>query len=205
LKTGDEPIIREVTTRMSRFVCGLDMPSESKKEAAYIVETEVPLVFSRYTPDKVTAEKNVYLITKLEKSGTRIFLAPGVIALIMFFRSKGDEKTAKAVQRALQDYFTSHIKGASADGNDLLINNKKIMGITAIQRIDSEMMMVRYMLTMNVEHIAAITTDTDFEDRKYKNITGVCNETDVSTDEVRAMVEESINIVTAWRTKDDPE
>jgi lipoate-protein ligase A len=190
---------------MSRFVYGLDTPGEIKKEAAYIVETEVPLVFSRYTPDKVTAEKNVYLITKLEKSGTRIFLVPGVIAVILFFRSEGDEETAKAVQAALQDYFTSRIKGASADGNDLLINKKKIMGITVIQRIDSEMMMVRYMLTVKAEHIAAITTATDFEDRKYKNITGICDETDLSTDEVREIVEESIKIVTAWRTKDDPE
>ncbi|MDR0464244.1 MAG: hypothetical protein LBG94_03900 [Treponema sp.] len=77
LTNPDDPKIREVTTRMSRFVCNLETEEERYKEKAYIVETDIPIVFTRYTPDKVISEKNVYLITTSEKNGSRIFPKAG--------------------------------------------------------------------------------------------------------------------------------
>jgi hypothetical protein len=205
LKTGDEPVIREITTRMSRFVLALDAPGEREKEAAYIVETETPVVITRYTPDKVGAEKNVYLITALEKSGSKIFLAPGVITPVMFIRVNGGEKTALEVRKALGDYFTARIKGAYTDGNDLLINRKKVTGFTVIYRVDSRMLMAAYMFTIKAAHVAAMTTGADFEGCKYTGIAGVCDETGLSENDVRAMVEESVSMVMNWRPAGDTE
>jgi hypothetical protein len=199
LKTPDDPIIREVTTRMSRFVCGLETEQERGKEKAYVVESDFPLVLSRYTPDKVTADKNVYLTTACEKNGSRIFLVPGVIALIMFFSAKGDERTAEEARKMLQDYFVKRIEGSCAEGNDILINKRKVMGITVYYNPVHNLVMIRFVLTLKAGYIAGMAGELDFADRKYKGITGVCDETGLREETVRAIVSESIDFVLAWR------
>jgi len=57
LNDPEYPKIREVAIRMSRFVCNLETEEERYKEKAYIVETNIPLIFSRYTPDRVASKK----------------------------------------------------------------------------------------------------------------------------------------------------
>jgi hypothetical protein len=202
LTDPDDPIIREVTTRMSRFVCNLESEQDRLMEKAYIVETKIPVVFSRYTPDKVESQKNMYLITKQEKSGSRIFLAPGVIVLIMFMQKRIDEKSLREAQAFFLDYFVKQIKGAYADGNDVLINGKKTMGLTLMPNVNGTTM-IRFMLTLRAETIKTMTSTEDFEDRKYRGITGVCDETDMSEDSIRTLVEGFVESALTWRPKND--
>jgi len=197
----DDPKIREITTRMSRYVCNLESEQERMAEKAYIVETAVPIIFSRYTPDKVTSEKHVYLITKQEKSGSRIFLVPGVIALIMFIR-KGpvDDHSAKLAQSFFMDYFIKQIEGAYADGNDVLIDGKKIMGFTVMYNNTHNTMMLRFMLTLKSELLMkSVARDEDFTEKKYSRITGVCDETGMDEDTIRKMICGFVEIALAWR------
>jgi hypothetical protein len=171
-------------------------------EKAYIVETKIPIVFSRYTPDKVASKENVYLITKQEKNGSRIFLVPGVIGLIMFMQKKQmNEKSIKTAQEYFMDYFIRQIKGAYPDGNDVLIDGKKIMGMTVMCNNIYDTVMVRFILTMKSEYIKTLSLDEDFIDRKYKSITGVCNETGMDENTVRRMVDEFVNIALSWRAE----
>lgn len=194
LTDPNDPKIREVTARMSRFVCNLQTKSECFNEAAYIVETDVPVTFTRYTPDKVTSKKNVYLITEQEKSGSRIFFCPGVIGLIMFLKTGKtiDEGNVKSIQSSFMEYFINQIKGAYADGNDILINGKKIMGITVIHNISNGTLMIRFILTCKAERLKLLVSKDDFVGRKYKDITGVCDETGISESEARGMVKSFI-------------
>jgi hypothetical protein len=194
----DDPKIREITTRMSRFVCNLETGYERCTEKAYIVETKAPIVFSRHTPDKVTAEKNVYLITKLEKNGSRVFLAPGVIAVIVFINKRFDQSSAEEAQLFFLNYFARQIKGAGVDGNDLLINGKKVMGMTVIFNEPNGTAMIRFMLTVKSESVIKMTDDEDFADRKYKTITGVCDETGMSEGAIRALVSGFPETVLLW-------
>jgi hypothetical protein len=199
LTDQDDPKIREVTTRMSRFVCNLETGREYLTEKAYIAETNIPIVFSRYTPDKVTSEKNVYLITKLEKSGSRIFLAPGVMVLILFMRKRVDEKSAKEAQVFFLDYFAKQINGACINGNDMMIGGKKVMGMTVMFNEQNGMMMVRFMLTLTAKAVENMTSEADFAEKKYKNITGVCDETGMSEDAIRTLVNGFIEVALSWR------
>jgi hypothetical protein len=195
----DDPKIREVTTRMSRFVCGLETDQDRFTEKVYIAETTIPIVFSRYTPDKVTSEKNVYLITRLEKNGSRVFLAPGVIALIMFMRKQINEKSAKEAQSFFLDYFAKRIKGACVDGNDMLVNGKKVMGMTIMFNEQNGMTMVRFMLTIKSKSVRGMTGTEDFAEKKYTNITGVCDETGMSEDIIRSLVNDFVDTALSWR------
>jgi len=196
----DDPKIREITTRMSRYVCNLEKEQERFSEKAYIVEAKKPIVFSRYTPDKVTSEKNVYLITNHEKNGSRIFLAPGVIALIMFMKKRWmDEKKAKAAQEYFMDYFITQIKGTYIDGNDILIGSKKIMGMTVMYNNLFNTMMVRFMLTLKAGSAQSAAREEDFAERKYKGITGACDETGMSEDTIRGIVSGFVKYVLFWR------
>jgi len=200
LTNPDDPKIREVTTRMSRFVCNLETKEECFKEKAYIVETDIPIVFSRYTPDKVTSEKNVYLITKLEKSGSRIFLAPGTIAFIMFIRTEAmDIFSVKDIELFSLKFFTKHIKNSYTDGNDILINGKKVMGFTLVYNNVLNTLMIRFILTLKSKVLNDFIQDEDFKDRKYKEITGVCDETELSENDVREIINRFIDIVLSWR------
>jgi hypothetical protein len=199
----DDPIIREVTTRMSRFVCNLETDHERFTEKAYIVETKIPIAFSRHTPDKVTAEKNVYLITRMEKNGSRVFLAPGVIAVIIFMRKRLDQNSAIKAQDFFLNYFSKQIKGACIDGNDLLINGKKAMGMTVMFNELNGTAIIRFMLTIKSESVRGMTNDEDFADRKYKTITGVCDETGMSEDTIRTMVNGFPETVLSWEPEND--
>jgi hypothetical protein len=183
---------------MSRFVCNLETGYERFTEKAYIVETKIPIAFSRHTPDKVTAEKNVYLINKMEKNGSRIFLAPGVMAVIIFMRKRLDQNSAKDAQSFFLNYFAKEIKGTRIDGNDLLINGKKAMGMTVMFNEITGMTMIRFMLTIKSESVRGMTNDEDFADRKYKTITGVCDETGMSEDTVRALINGFPKTVLSW-------
>jgi hypothetical protein len=199
----DDPKIREITIRMSRFVCNLEAEQERLTEKAYIVETKIPIVFSRYTPDKVTSEKNVYLITKNEKNGSRVFITPGVMAFAMFIRKQLEENSAKEAQVFFQDYFVKQIKGAYRDGNDILIDGKKILGMTVVYNNLDGMAMIRFVLTLKSKSIKDLTVDEDFIDRKYKGITGVCDETGMSEETIRAMVYGFVETALSWRPEHD--
>jgi hypothetical protein len=206
LFTGpDDPKIREITTRMSRFACNLDTEQERLAEKAYIAETKTPIVFSRYTPDKVSSEKNVYLITKREKNGSRVFLAPGVLAFIMFIQKRLNEKTVKDAQSDFSDYFVKQIKGARTDNNDILIDGKKVMGMTILYNELYNTAIVRFVLTMKSEFVRSMTGADDFAETKYKNITGVCDETGMSEDTIRTMVNGFVETVVSWRGENDPD
>jgi hypothetical protein len=204
LTNPDDPKIKELTTRMSRFVCSLENEQDRETEIAYIVETKIPLVFHRYTPDKVESQKNVYLITKLEKNGSKVFLTPGVMALIMFMKIgyPADGSTAKNAQLFFMDYFIKQIKGAYIDGNDVLIGGKKIMGLTVLLNGTTRTAMIRFMLTAKSKCVKYVTSDKDFEDRKYSGITGVCDETGMSEESVQEMIYGFIKIARAWRPGD---
>ena len=199
----DDPKIREITTRMSRFACNLDTEQERLAEKAYIVETKTPIVFSRYTPDKVASQKNVYLITKQEKNGSRIFLAPGVMALVLLMRKRIDQNSAKEAQLFFQNYFAKKITGACIDGNDLMINGKKAMGMTVMYNEQSGMAMIRFMLTLKAESVRTMTGAGDFADRKYKAIAGVCDETGMSEDAIRTLVNGFVETALSWRPEND--
>jgi len=202
LTDPDDPKIREVTTRMSRYVCNLENDQERLTEKAYLVETKIPIVFNRHTPDKVTSQKHIYLITNLEKDGSKIFLVPGVIALIMFLKKEGmNEDTAKTAQKHFLNYFTKRINGAYPDGNDLLINNKKLMGMTIMYNNLYDTVAVRFMLTMTTEYIP--TLEDDLSDKKYIGIGGVCEETDLTEEDIREMANDFINEVINWRPENE--
>ena len=206
LTNPDNPKIREVTTRMSRYVCGLESEQECLTEKAYIVETTIPIIFSRYTPDKVATKEYVYLIPKQEKNGSRIFFTPGVIALIMFMK-KGplDENSVKAAQLFFMDYFVRQIDNSCTNGNDVLINGKKIMGITVLANNINNTVMIRFMLTLKSKFITIYSRDEDFAERKYKGITGVCDETGIDEDTIREMVNGFIDIALSWRPENAAE
>ena len=199
LTDPDDPKIREVTTRMSRYACAIQW-NEDLTEKAFVVETEIPIVFTCYAPDKVTSEKYAYITPKGQRSGSRIFLTPGVIALIMFLKKEGmNENTVKAAQKYFLNYFVERIAGAYPDGNDLLINNKKIMGIAIHYNPIANTANIKFMLTMKSEFIKSLTTDEDFIGRKYTGIGGVCEETDLKENAIREMAEDFINVVLNWR------
>ena len=110
LTDPDDPKIREITIRMSRFACNLESEEERYKEKAYIVETNVPIILKGYAPYNVTSEKYVYITPKPQKSGSRIFIVPGVMALVMYINTIPiDEETAKIATDFALNYFTSRI------------------------------------------------------------------------------------------------
>lgn len=200
LTDPEDPVIRDITTRMSRFVCNLETNEECLKEEAFIIETEVPIVLKCYAPDKVTNEKNVYLTPKEQRSGSRIFITPGVIALVMFLKTPCiNLKSAKEATSLFIDYFVKRIKGAYSDNNDILINGKKILGLAFHCNPELETSNIKFMLTFNSDYIKSLINSDDFTDRKYSDITGICNETNLSADAVRNIVNGFIDVVLSWR------
>jgi hypothetical protein len=189
---------------MSRFVCGLEKEEERFNEMAYIAESAAPVVMERYAPDKVASRGNVYLITNTEKNGSRIIFTPGVLAFVMFIKNKiADDKAAAEATSAFIDYFTSGIKGAYRDGNDLLICGKKAMGMSVI--FNGDMAMVRFVMTLRAEAVNAFFSERDFDGYKYKGVTGVCDETSIGEGDARAMVYEFANYLMKWRQKNASE
>lgn len=199
----DDPIIHEITTRMSRFACDLETNEECLREDTFLIETEVPIVLKCYAPDKVTNEKNVYITPKEQKSGSRIFITPGVIALVMFLKTpRINLKTAKEATDLFINYFVKRIKGAYSDNNDILINGKKIFGISVFYNEALETTNIKFMLTYSSVYIKYLTSKEDFENRKYDDITGVCEETDLSAEDVCDMVNEFTDLVLSWRNNE---
>jgi hypothetical protein len=171
-------------------------------EKAYILETKIPIVFSRYTPGKVESKNNVYLIIGKEKNGSRIFLTPGVIAFVMFMRKRIEEKHLNEATSFFLNYFLEQIKESYADRNDVLIDGKKIMGLTIMPNVNGSTM-IRFVLTLRAETIRNMTSAEDFEDRKYKGITGVCDETGMNDDAIRSLVNGFVEAALSWRPKND--
>ena len=62
---------------------------------------------------------------------------------------------------------------------------------------------VKFMLTLKSEYINSITTSADFQDRKYNGITGVCDETEMTEDDVRKLVDDFIVEALSWRREND--
>jgi hypothetical protein len=189
---------------MSRFVSGFEKEEERFIEKAYLAESAVPVIMTRYVADKVASRGDVYLITNSEKNGSRIIFAPGVIAFIMFIKKKiTDDKAADGVTAAFINYFTGRIKGAYRDGNDLLICGKKAMGMSVIY--NGDMAMVRFVLTLRVEKVKVFFSERDFDGCKYKGITGVCDETVIDERDARAMVIRFIDYALEWRPENASE
>jgi len=199
----NDPKIEEITTWMSRYVCNLETEQERLKEKAFIYETTVPFNLTRYTPDKVASKQKVMLTPQREKNGSKIAIAPGVICLVMFMQKKGiDEKSAMDATKYYMDYFIKQIKGAYADNNDILIDGKKTLGFALIYNSILDRIMIRLGLIMRSEGINKLTADEDFTMKKYKSLTGVCEETGMDENAVRKMVNGFIDIALSWRKED---
>jgi len=117
----------------------------------------------------------------------------------MFLQTKPiDEKLINNITSDFLKYFTSRIEGTYADGNDILIIDKKIMGFTVVYNNIINSMMIRFILTFNAKKLEGETIN--FYDRKYNGITGVCDSTGIDEDTVHKIVSGFVEYILLWRS-----
>jgi hypothetical protein len=200
LKSPDDPVISEVSARMIRFVCRLETEEERYRENAYIAETALPLVFTRYTADRFTGEKNSYVCTAVEKNETRICLAPGCAVFIAFMNRKTGLAGGEELAMALRDGIARRVPGARGDGNDVLLGGKKAAGITVLINPDAGTAMARLALTMESAALREAFPDESFAGRKYAGITGIADGTGLSPEKAREILWGLPDIAEEWRS-----
>jgi hypothetical protein len=199
LEDPDDPIIREVLTRMSRFVCGLQTPGDIRDEVMYIGETVFPVKLARCRPGAVTKEKYLYLTADPGKAGRPMYFAPGCMLFLAFLDAAADKAKAGELVKKLCGYIAENIPGAAVEGNDVLVGSGKCCGVEAIFDPDRRGVHIQTIVTLEAAAAQAMTTEADFAGRKYGRIAGACDGGRMERGQARLMVLRLADLIAKWR------
>jgi hypothetical protein len=199
LEDPDDPIIREVLTRMSRFACGLQTPGDIRDEVMYIGETVFPVKLARCRPGAVTKEKHLYLINDPGKAGRPMYFAPGVMVILIFINAVTDAGGAEELRRTAGELIADGIPGAVRDGNDTLVNGEKAAGLEVFHAPGGPGVHVQMLLTLEAAAVKGMAAEADFEGRKYAGITGLCDGTGADRGKILDKVLRLPALIDEWR------